>query len=421
MINDSIENNEAELIHEIANVVKIPSVIGNEIKMQEYMKKKYEEIGLKVVEVQPDYEKVKNHPAFSSSGLSFEGRKNIIGIWEGNTEAPSLTLNGHMDVVSPEPMEKWTKDPWGGEIEGNRLYGRGSGDMKAGLMANWFALKTLLDLGIKPKGTVHLQSVLEEEAGGAGGTLSCMEEGYVTDGFISTEPHSMRITVAHAGVMYFRVKVLGKTAHAGLAHLGVNAISKMIKIYNALEDLGEKRAKEVYFDLFHKGSGQSVHLNLGTLKGGDWASNVAGEAVLECRIGFIPSETRAEIQKLVEETVKEAIKGDDWLEQNPPQIEWYGWTTEAWNQDPSDPFVVSFKKTAESVLGREVEIAGRASGNDARFTQYYDKPGICFGPIVGNMHGPDEYVEIDSVIDTAKVLANHIVDWCGIEKNHFER
>jgi acetylornithine deacetylase len=412
-----IEQHQGELIEAIVKAVQIPSVVGNEQAMQEYMKKKYEEIGLKVKEVQPEYEKIQDHPAFSSSGLSFEGRKNVIGIWEGTDPAArSLALNGHVDVVSPEPVEKWTKDPWGGEIEGNKLYGRGAGDMKAGLMANWFALKALLDLGLKPKGQVQLQSVIEEEAGGAGGTLSVLEAGYTTDGFIATEPHALRLTVAHAGVMYFRVRVLGKTAHAGMAHLGVNAISKMYKVYNALEQLAEKRAKEVYFELFHKGSGQSVHLNLGTLRGGDWASNVPGEAVLECRIGFIPSETRAEIRELVENTIQEAVKGDEWLKQNPPRVEWYGWTTEAWNQDPGHPYVQSFKETAENVLGREVEIAGRAAGNDARFTQYYDKPGLAFGPTCANMHGPDEYVEIDSVIDTAKVLAAHIIDWCGVEE-----
>lgn len=415
-VSEYIEKNQEELISAIVEAVRTPSVLGNEQAMQEFMKKKYKEIGLEVEEVQPSYDKVKGHPAFCSSGLPFEGRKNIIGIWKGDEGAPSLTLNGHIDVVSPEPVEKWTKDPWGGEIEGNRLYGRGSGDMKAGLMANWFALKALLDLGIKPKGKVMLQSVIEEEAGGAGGTLTCMEEGYTTDGFIATEPHALRLTVAHAGVLYFRVRVLGKTAHAGMAHLGINAISKMYKVYNALEELANKRAKDVYFELFHKGSGQSVHLNLGTLQGGDWVSNVPGEAVLECRIGFIPSETREEIKALVYQTVEDAIKGDEWLEENPPEIEWYGWTTEAWNQDPEDPYVVSFKKTAEDMLGKEVEIGGRAAGNDARFTQYYDKPGLVFGPRCSNMHGPDEFVEIDSVVDTAKVFAAHIIDWCGVEE-----
>lgn len=413
-INDRVDKEVDLLIKEVSKVVQIPSVIGNENEMQESMIKRYKSIGLKVETLQPEYDKVKKHPAFCDSGLSFEGRKNVIGILEGDAESPSLTLNAHVDVVSPEPIQKWTKDPWGGEVVGNKLYGRGSGDMKAGLIANWLALKVIIDLGIKPKGSVYLQSVIEEEAGGAGGTLSCMEAGYLTDGFIVSEPHGLKITVAHAGVMYFRVKVLGKTAHAGLAHLGINALEKMYLIFNALNDLGKKRSKEVYYKLFHEGSGQSVHLNLGTLTGGDWASNVPGEAILEGRIGFIPSESRLEIKTLIHSTIEQVIEVDSWLKNNRPEIEWYGWTTEAWQEDKESLYVKSFQKTAQNTLGKDVELAGRASGNDARFTQYYNRSGLCFGPVVGNMHGPDEYVEIDSLIKTVKVLANHIVDWCGV-------
>lgn len=411
-IDQYIDEHSHELIAQIQKAIRIKSLVGQEQNMQKFMKERYEEIGLEITEFEPDYETLSKHEAFVDSGFSFNGRKNVIGIFKGGDDKKSLTLHGHVDVVSPEPVENWTKDPWGAEVEGNRLYGRGSADMKAGLIANWFALKTVLDLGLKPKGVVQLHSVIEEEAGGGGGALACLEEGFLTDGFISTEPHALQVTISHAGIMYFRIKVLGKTAHAGLAHLGVNAISKMYKIYNALEKLDEKRAKEVQFELFNRGSGQSVHLNRGVLKAGDWVSNVAGEAVLECRIGFIPGETRNDIKNLINDTVQEAIKGDEWLKENPPTIEWFGWSTEAWYQDPQHPYITSFINSAEQTLGQDVNYIGRASGNDARFTQYYGKAGICFGPKGANIHGPDEYVEIDSVIKVAKVLANHIVDWC---------
>jgi acetylornithine deacetylase len=375
-ISDYIDQHKDELISKIQQAIRIQSITGYEQPMQRFMKGCYEDIGLEVTCFEPDYNKLSKHEAFCDSGIPFAGRENVIGIFKANGNGPSLTLHGHVDVVPPAPLDKWTKDPWGAEIEGNKLYGRGSADMKAGLLANWFALKTLIDLGIKPEGDVQLHSVIEEEAGGGGGALACLAEGYLTDGLITTEPHNLNITVAHAGIMYFRVRVLGRTAHAGLAHLGVNAISKMYKIYNALEELDDHRAKKVHFDLFHKGSGQSVHLNRGTLKAGDWVSTVAGEATLECRIGFIPSETRADIKELIHETVAAASKGDPWLTENPPTIDWFGWSTEAWYQNPQDPYVVSFKETAARVLGKDVEIIGRASGNDARFTQYY-KSGHC--------------------------------------------
>src|SRR5699024_6628758 len=217
----------------------------------------------------------------------------------------------HVDVVSAEPVSNWTVDAWGGENKDGKLYGRGSADMKSGLIANWFALKTLIDLDYPIKGDVQLHCVLEEESGGGGGALACMEEGFLTDGYISSEPHNLQMTISHAGVMYFRIKVKGKTAHAGLAHEGVNAISKMYKVYNALEELSEWRAENIRFKLYEQGSGQAVHLNLGTLQAGDWVSTVPGEAVLESRMSFIPGETRADMKKLINDTVQKAIAGDE--------------------------------------------------------------------------------------------------------------
>lgn len=363
----------------------------------------------------PDLRKVKEHPAFIDTGMSYENRPNVIGILTGDSARPSLILNGHIDVVSPEPIEAWTRDPWAAEIEGDKMYGRGTADMKAGLLANFFALKGISNAGLKPKGTVMLQSVIDEEAGGGGGTLACLTEGYTANGMIVSEPHNLNVTIAHAGINYFRVKVLGKTSHAGLAHLGVNAIGKMYLIYQALIDLDEKRGREIRFPLFEKGSGRSCHINIGTMKAGDWPSNVAGSAEMECRIGFIPGEKMDEIKRLIENTINDVAQRDPWLREHRPKIEWFGWHADPWYQDPNHPFVQSFKKAAESVLGREVEFIGRAGGIDSRFSQYFNMPAACTGPKAANIHGIDEYVEIPSVIQVTQVLAMATLLWCGYE------
>lgn len=410
-IEQYIECHKEELFTTIQELVQIETVIGNEMTGQQYMKRKYEQLGLEIHELEPVYEDLKDHEAFVDSKIPFEGRKNLIGIHRGTGGGKSLTLHGHMDVVSPEPASNWTVDAWGGEIRDGKLYGRGSADMKSGLVANWFALKTLIDLKYPIKGDIQLHSVIEEEAGGGGGALACLEEGFLTDGFISSEPHNLQMTISHAGIMYFKVKVVGKTAHAGLAHEGVNAIAKMYKIFNALEELNQHRAKKVRFKLYEKGSGQAVHLNLGVLQAGDWVSTVPGEAVLEGRIGFIPGESRKEIKQLIHDTINKAVEGDAWLEEHRPEIEWFGWSTEPWYQDPEHPFVKIFLRTASNVLDKDINVIGRASGNDARFTQYYNRSGLCFGPIGENMHGPDENVDLESVADVAKVFANYIIDW----------
>ena len=415
-ISNEVDRMKDEIVHTIQVLVCIPSVVGDEAKAQEYVEGLYRSLGLGVVRFQPDIKKVKDHPSFIDTGMSYENRPNIIGTLSGDQKSPSLILHGHIDVVSPEPISEWTHDPWGAEIEGDRIYGRGAGDMKGGHVANYFALKAILKTSFKPKGMVRLLSTVDEEAGGAGGTLACFLEGYRADAMISTEPHALNITISHAGVNYFRVKVHGKTSHAGLAHLGVNAIGKMFLIYQALIDLDEKRGHEIHFSLFEKGSGRSCNLRIGTMKGGDCPSTVAGSAEMECRIGYIPGEKMVDIKLMVENTINEAAQKDPWLREHPPEVEWFGWQTEPWYQDPKHPFVQTLKNAAEKVLGHEVNYIGRTGGIDSRFSQYFNMAAACTGPRANNIHGIDEYVEISSVFQVAKILAIALLDWCGYEE-----
>lgn len=410
-----IDGMKEEIIGALQELVRIPSVVGQEEQAQNYVEQIYRSLGLEVVILRPNIEKVRGHPSFIDTGMPYEGRQNVIGVLSGDRKSPSIILNGHIDVVSPEPVEAWSYDPWGVEIEGEKMYGRGTGDMKAGLLANFFALKGVLKAGLKPKGKVMLQSVIDEEAGGTGGTLACLMEGHTADGMICTEPHNLNVTIAHAGVNYFRIKVQGRTSHAGQAHLGVNAIGRMYPIYEALVALDEKRGREVHFPLFEKGSGRSCHINIGTMKAGDWPSTVAGKAEVECRIGFVPGEKMDDIKRLLEETITKVARRDSWLREHPPRVEWFGWHAGPWYQDPRHPFVQTLKKAAGSVLGHEVDYIGRASGIDSRFSQYFNMAAACTGPKANNIHGIDEYVEIPSVIQVVQVLALTILEWCGYD------
>jgi len=179
--------------------VFVPSVTESEGQAQDFMRRTYDALGLEVRVLNADRAKVSSHPAFCDAGKPYAGRPNIIGILKGDPKKKSIILNGHVDVVSPEPVEQWKHDPWGGEVEGNKLYGRGAVDMKAGLIANLFALKALQQTGVQPEGTVMLQSVVEEEDGGGAGALACFMEGYTADGMIVTEP-SPWVTVAMAAI-----------------------------------------------------------------------------------------------------------------------------------------------------------------------------------------------------------------------------
>ena len=404
-----------EMTDTLAELVRIPSVVGNEGPAQDFMQRKYEDLGLDVEIFEADKNKVGQHSAYVESGLPFEGRPNVIGVLTGDAHKKSIILNGHVDVVSPEPVDQWQHDPWGAEIEGNRLYGRGAVDMKAGVIANLFALKALIKAGIEPSGDVMLQSVIEEEAGGGGGTLACLMEGYTTDGMIITEPFMIPV-ISHPGILYFRIKISGLTAHAGHAHRGVNAIGKMMKVYDAMVDLDLQRAATVAFPLYHKVEGRSCHLNIGTLKAGDWPSTVAGFAEMECRISFIPGESIVETKKTVERVIDEVARADDWLKDHPPQVEWFGWKTEPWYQDPDDPFIKTVLPCFESVWGQKLEICGATAGLDNRFSFFFGFPSICFGPDGNNYHSFDEYVDLDSLVIATKAVALSTLEWCSQDK-----
>jgi acetylornithine deacetylase len=414
-IDSTVDKLSDGMIETLAELVRIPSVVGNEKPAQDFMQLQYEDLGLDVQTFEADKNKVGQHSAYVESDLPFEGRPNVIGVLKGDPAKKSMILNGHVDVVSPEPVDQWQHDPWGAEIEENRLYGRGAVDMKAGVIANLFALKALEKTGIDPGGDVMLQSVVEEEAGGGGGTLACLMEGYTADGMIITEPFMMPV-ISHPGILYFRVKIKGLTAHAGHAHLGVNAIGKMMKVYEAMVDLDLQRAETKQFPLYHKVEGRSCHLNIGTLNAGDWVSTVAGFAEMACRISFIPGESMAETKQTVEQVIQDVARADDWLKDHPPEIEWFGWQTEPWHQDPDDPFIKTVLPCFESVLDQKMEVSGVTAGLDNRFSSFFGFPSICFGPNGKNYHSFDEYVDLDSLVLITKAVALSTLKWCSREK-----
>lgn len=409
-----IDRRATELFAMIQELVRIPSVVGEEGRAQEWVFNLYKTLGLEVVRLVPRKEDLLRHPAYFEIGFPYdESRPNVIGIFRGEGGKRSLLLNGHIDVVSPEPLEAWDEGgPWSGRIEGGRLYGRGAADMKSGLLAGFFALKSLLSLGLKPKGSVMLQSVIEEEAGGSGGTLACLQAGYTADAMIIPEPFDLRIVTAHPGIRYFRVKVVGKTAHAGQSHLGVNAIGKLTKIYDRLMKLDVERAERHRNAFFETSSGRSCNLNIGIFRAGDWVSTVAGAAQLEARISYLPEETEESMRCEVEQAVSEVAAKDEWLKEHPPTIEWFGWDAKPWVQDPSALPIRRFKEVASEVLGSSPEIAASHAGLDTRFGAYFGMPSFTFGPRGGLLHTSNEYVELDSLLKTTKVLAAFIADWC---------
>ncbi|NIO21910.1 MAG: M20/M25/M40 family metallo-hydrolase, partial [Candidatus Aenigmarchaeota archaeon] len=160
-----IESRESEIIDFLQDLIRIPSITGEEGKAQGFIAKKFRSMDLEVDMFEADVENLRGHPAFfetkSYTHCGYENRPNVIGQLRGDDTAKSLMLSGHIDVVSPEPVLAWKHDPWGAEIEKGKLYGRGASDMKAGIAAMIYALKSVQDTGIDLKGNVTLQTTIE--------------------------------------------------------------------------------------------------------------------------------------------------------------------------------------------------------------------------------------------------------------------
>jgi acetylornithine deacetylase len=319
-------------------------------------------------------------------------------------------LNGHIDVVSPEPLSAWTYDPWAAEIVGDRMYGRGAMDMKVGIATNLFIPCLLHDLGIELAGDLTVHSVIEEECSGIGALDAART--VAADAALVTESEQMRFTRACLGVMWFRVQIVGKAWHAMEARQGVNAISKAVPIIRALEALDDSLNETVH--PAWAGVDHPINLNIGVIQGGDWPSTVPGACELRCRVSFFPGTTVAEMRATIERAIAEAAADDLWLREHPPMVSYEGFQS-AGSVIPADaPMIRTIGAWHRRVHGAEMPIRVATSITDDRYYNHAGIPAGCYGASGGNPHGADEWLDLTSVVPTAKVIGAFVLDWCGV-------
>ncbi|WP_162354551.1 ArgE/DapE family deacylase [Natrialba swarupiae] len=420
-IRAAVDELRPELIEFAADLVCEPSVQGEEGDAQALVRTRLESLGLEVSEIDAStVDGLENHPEYSDVGQEYDDRPNLLATSPGCGEGQSLLFNGHVDVVPAGDVEQWSFDPYAGEVADGRLLGRGASDMKGGVAAMIYALAALERAGIELTGDLTINTVIEEEAGGFGGSLATVLDASDAvenaDAVVIPEPTGFDQWIANVGVSYFRVTVQGKGVHAAETDNGVNAMSKLLPIYSALEELHDERKTTVHDDRFEEWHEHTVSLNLGTVRAGEWASSVPDEATLGARISHAPAETREEIHDIVEATVREATADDPWFDDHPASVEWFGWRGSSARIEPSEPIVQTVQSVAETELDRPAHAKGFPGGVDSRFfVNYADTPAVCFGTGAYNIHGTDEYVPVDELVDLTVALAVLATEWCGYE------
>jgi acetylornithine deacetylase len=392
----------------LVDLVHAPTTLGHEDDGQARMAAAFADCGLEPVDVPLRAARLQDAPGASPFSWDVEAKRSVVATWEPEAAregARSLILNGHIDVVPADAPQLWTSPPFVARRDGDWLYGRGAGDMKAGLVAMTGAVRALREAGLRVAAPVQLQSVVEEECTGHG-ALACLLDGHRADACVITEPHPDHLTVAQVGVLWFHVDVTGVPAHAAYAdRAGFNAIEAAGAVLAALRELEAELNTDPpapYADHPHP-----INLNPGLISGGDWTSTVPAACTLSCRLACYPGEDPHALAARVEATVAAAADGFT------ARVRYDGFRCEGCVVDEREPLVGALGDAYARVFGQRPALRATTATTDARHFVREGIPAVCFGPRGERIHGIDERVSLRSMHETAAVLALFVRDWSG--------
>ncbi len=352
-------------------------------------------------------------------------RMNVIARREGAGAGPCVHFNSHIDVV--EAGEGWSMDPFAGVVREGRVYGRGACDMKGGLAASIIAVEALLDSGIALPGALEISGTADEESGGYGGVAYLAERGFFSaprvDHVIIPEPLNVdRVCIGHRGVWWAEIETKGRIAHGSMPFLGDSALRHMGAVLGALErDLYPRlAAKRTDMPVAPEGARQPT-LNINSLHGGQ----------REPEGGALPSPVVADSARmvidrrlLIEETLDEA-KGEvrgllERLARERPDFRYS--MRDLFEVAPvmtsrDAPVAAETARSIERVLKRTPQFICSPGTYDQKHVDRIGKLKNCiaYGPgILDLAHQPDEYVEIDDLVASAKVMARTAARLLGV-------
>jgi acetylornithine deacetylase len=327
----------------------------------------------------------------------------------------SLLVDGHTDVVPPGDLDAWDGDPYALrriEVDGRpALAGRGTCDMKAGLVAGIMAARAVQAAGLTLAGDLLVAPVSGEEDGGLG-TYALLERGVRADACVVPEPTSLDIVPANGGALTFRLRVPGRATHASRRTEGVSALDKLLPVLEALATLESRRNADVHplmrrWDLAYP-------LSIGTVAAGDWASTVPDLLVAEGRYGVALEETVAAARAELEAAVAEVNDADPFLREHPVTVEWWGGQFAPGMSE--SPELVDAVRRAHSLAtgGAEQEVYGGPYGSDLRLLAPA-MPTLQYGPgDARTAHAPDEHVTVEDLRTATRALALLYVAHCGL-------
>lgn len=408
----------AGALHDLtATLVRFPSLMGEEAPAQDFMEGLFQGMGLKIDRFPVDTRRLEHMPGYAPPTGHWARHDNVVGIHApSDATGRSLILNGHIDVVPVGAEELWHTPPFEPQIRDGRLYGRGAGDMKAGIAAMVTAVRALRSLGLEPAAPLTLQSVVEEECTG-NGALACLERGYRAEAAIIPEPFHETVLRSQVGVLWLSVEVLGRPAHVYEAQRGINAIEAAFALFQGLKELEAKWNEPANRHPVFRDHERPINFNLGRIRGGEWHSSVATRCVMDIRIGFHPGVSVAQARQEVEATLANTAAANPRLAQVIHRVTYAGLHSEGCLVDTSHPSIGALFDSHERVCGARPQWVDMSGTTDVRvFNLYGNTPATCYGPAASHIHGIDESVSLASTERVCAVLALFIARWCGVRR-----
>ncbi|MFJ7745865.1 peptidase [Peribacillus sp. NPDC097295] len=399
----------------LQKLVQEPSKRGQEGRAQAIVVEKCRQIGLDIDLWEIGDGELRNHPHFYCDRKDFKGNPNLVAVRKGSGGGKSLILNGHIDVVPEGDMSAWHDDPFSGKVENGKVYGRGTTDMKGGNVSLLLALESIVETGIRLKGDVIFQSVIEEESGGAG-SLATVLRGYQADGAIIPEPTNMKLFPLQQGSMWFRLKIKGKSAHGGTRYEGISAIDKAYGVLDEIKKLEQERNETMDHPLY-RNIPIPIPINVGSIQSGNWPSSVPDTAILEGRFGIAPMETMEAAQLSLKKRIDALNRTDKWFKEKPIELEWFGARWLPGSLEINHPLMETLSTHYEKVVGEQPDVEASPWGTDGGYLSTVGLiPVVVFGPGETKLaHDANEYIEVDKMIEAAEIIALTILEWCGVE------
>jgi len=421
-ITDYVEQRQSRLVELTRDLIRIPSEntppTGAERACQEYIAAVLCASGWRpeLYELK-DVVGLSEHPLFQS-GRDYSNRPNLGARLQGTDHGRSLVLSGHIDTV-PRGTQPWTRDAFGGAVEGNRIYGRGSNDMKAGVGMNLFVAESLAEMGVRLKGDLVFETVIDEEFGGVNGTLAGRLRGFNGDAAVISEPSFLRVCPAQRG---------GRTAHITFCASGgvlaegrfpAGVIEQLTHFLNCVPEFAAARRGRARVHEMYRSHADPVPVSITKIFTSPWGTQEPITVPEECKVEFfwqlMPGESQDAVEREFFEWFHGVTRSAPELFARTPRVEFPIRWMPGSAILKSEPLVRELAACGEEVLGAEPPIAGIEGPCDMFvFHQAFSIPAVLWGPRGGNTHAADEYVEIDSLVNATKTLLLFVCRWCGV-------